>query len=383
MAKAQTTDKTTNPMTVFRGDLARMEQQFAAALPPQMPVARFIRVVLTAVQNKPELLNADRQSLFNSCMKAAQDGLLPDGREGTITVYNEKVPNTNTKIKKAVWMPMVAGIRKKVRQSGELYDFYQHVVHQGDEFEYELGDHAFIKHKPADKGGRTRPVTHAYSVAIYKGPPGTPFDELPRSFEVMNVDEIEDVRRKYARAEGGPWSEPVAYPEMCRKTVARLHSKSLPMSTDVIGVINRDNELYQLEHQRADEHRALPQRDRTTTAAFDHFAGVDEGSPDATTVDASEGAGATDASSNQHTGGAASPTSSQSPTRGDAAPPPTDPESYLKFVETLVAKTREDGKDPLTLKPWLVSDQQRALRSTCHVDKETYDKALALIEAPK
>ena len=62
--------------------LKKRESQFAAALPAHMPVERFMRVVLTAAQNNPDLVRADRPSFFNACMKAAQDGLLPDGREG-------------------------------------------------------------------------------------------------------------------------------------------------------------------------------------------------------------------------------------------------------------------------------------------------------------
>ena len=56
---------------VFRADLVRMEQQFVAALPAHIPVERFMRVVMTAVQNNPELLKCTRQSLFNACVRAA------------------------------------------------------------------------------------------------------------------------------------------------------------------------------------------------------------------------------------------------------------------------------------------------------------------------
>jgi hypothetical protein len=43
-------------------------------------------------------------------VKLAQDGLLPDGREAAVVMFGNK----------AQAMPMIAGILKKVRQSGEV-----------------------------------------------------------------------------------------------------------------------------------------------------------------------------------------------------------------------------------------------------------------------
>src|SRR3990167_4436107 len=71
--------------------LTKLEPQFKAALPPQIPAERFLRVLLTGVQQSPEIIQADRQSLFAAAMRAAQDGLLPDGREAALVVFNKNV----------------------------------------------------------------------------------------------------------------------------------------------------------------------------------------------------------------------------------------------------------------------------------------------------
>lgn len=63
----------------IRNTLEKQKGEIAKALPEDIPAERFIRTALTAVQVNPDLLDADRQSLFIACMKAAQDGLLPDG----------------------------------------------------------------------------------------------------------------------------------------------------------------------------------------------------------------------------------------------------------------------------------------------------------------
>src|SRR5712671_3442422 len=104
----------TNQIAEVRLQLDTMLGQFAAVLPKHITAERFGRVVLTAIQNNPELLDCDRRSMWNAAMRAANDGLLPDGRLGAIVIY--KVSG----IKRAQWLPMIAGLRQKVRNSGEI-----------------------------------------------------------------------------------------------------------------------------------------------------------------------------------------------------------------------------------------------------------------------
>lgn len=228
---AATAEKNANPLVVFKHQLDQREEQFKAVLPAHIPAERFMRVVLTAVQNSPGFLQkVDRQSLFNSAIRAAQDGLLPDGREGAIVEFAGK----------AQWMPMIAGLRKKVRNSGEIATWEAHVVFEEDAFEFELGDEPFIRHRPST-GDRGKPIG-AYSIATLK--------TGEKSREFMSIKEIEKVRN-VSRAKDsatGPWKN--WFEEMCRKTVARRHSKVLPMSTDLDDLIRRDDDLYDMEGAR-------------------------------------------------------------------------------------------------------------------------------------
>ena len=235
-----------NPVVVLRHEMQGMEAQFKAALPAHIPAERFMRVLMTAIQNNPKLVNVDRRSLWNAAMRAAQDGLLPDGREGAIVDYKGKHGPV------AQWMPMIAGLRKKVRNSGEIATWDAHVVHEKDRFEFRLGDDPLIVHEPsldADPGK----VIAAYSIATLKSG--------EKSREVMSVAEIERVReRSRVKSADGPWF--TDYAEMCRKTVVRRHSKSLPMSTDLDDLIRRDDELYDLKGaaDRSEEKPALADR---------------------------------------------------------------------------------------------------------------------------
>ena len=214
------------PIQAMRGTLTSMAPEFQAALPPQIPVEKFIRTTLTAIQMQPDLLNADRRSLLGSCMKAAQDGLLCDGREAALVIFNSKSGRT------VQYMPMVGGILKKIRNSGELASISAQVVYDKDHFDYELGDDERIVHKPFLGKERGSPIA-VYGIAKTKD--GAIYRE------VMSVDEVEQVR-KVSRASGnGPWVQ--WWGEMAKKTVIRRLAKRLPSSADVDSVLDADNEV--------------------------------------------------------------------------------------------------------------------------------------------
>jgi recombination protein RecT len=221
--------KVLKPADALRGELSRMESQFKAALPPQITVEKFMRVVMTAVQGNPELLNANRQSLYQACMHSAQDGLLPDGREAALVIY--KISGEPT----ARYMIMVGGILKKIRNSGELSSITAQVVYANDEFDYwldEVGEH--IKHRPlldGERGGRRL----CYAVARTKD------DGLYTEF--MTTKQVEEVKNSSRAKNSGPWSGPFE-DEMWRKTVIRRLSKRLPMSTDLEAAIKSDDDLH-------------------------------------------------------------------------------------------------------------------------------------------
>ena len=213
------------PIEAMRGTLVKMTPEFHAALPPQIPVEKFIRTTLTAVQMNPELLGADRRSLLGACMKAAQDGLLLDGREAAPVIFRTKDGP------KVQYMPMVGGILKKIRNSGELASISAHVAYDKDQFEYELGDNENITHKPFLGEDRGRPIA-VYAVAKTKD--GAIYRE------VMSVADVEKVRAASRAKDSGPWVQ--WWDEMAKKTVIRRMAKRLPSSADVDQVLMSDNE---------------------------------------------------------------------------------------------------------------------------------------------
>lgn len=215
------------PIDGMRNTLKAMTPEFQAALPPQIPVEKFIRTTMTAIQMQPGLLNADKRSLLASTMKAAQDGLLCDGREAALVIYGTKQGPM------VQYLPMVGGILKKIRNSGELASIGAHVVYERDQFEYELGDDERIAHKPFLGADRGQPIA-AYAIAKTKD--GAIYRE------VMSVADIEKVRAASKAKNGGPWFD--WWDEMARKTVIRRLAKRLPSSADLDQVLDHDNENF-------------------------------------------------------------------------------------------------------------------------------------------
>lgn len=202
------------------------------ALPPGVDVDRFVRVTLTAIQQNPKIAEADRQSLYNSAIRAASDGLLPDGREGAFVEFRAK-DGDGRWIAKVQWMPMVGGIIKRLAGAGISID--AQVVYENDEFEQTLGDDAAIHHKAPKLGTPRGKPLGVYAIA-----------RLPNSMimrEVMDTEQIEQVRAASKSKDSGPWA--AWWTEMARKTVIRRLAKRLPiLDPHIAETIQRDDDLY-------------------------------------------------------------------------------------------------------------------------------------------
>lgn len=236
----------------LKQEIAALEPQVAAVLPEQITPKKFMRVVMTALVRNPELSAIEcRRTLLTAAVQAAQDGLLPDGREGAFVIFNTNVAKrgeTKRYEPRVQWMPMVAGIRKKIYNSGEVLSLTSQVVFEGDEFKHwtdDAGEH--LLHKPNyDAENRGKPKL-AYAIARLKGDATV--------IEVMSAKQIGFVQQSSKSGDFGPWQD---WPEeMWRKTVVKRIAKSLPMDTDIQRALDRDNELYELKRVASDARDAF------------------------------------------------------------------------------------------------------------------------------
>lgn len=196
----------------LRHQLTSMQPQFKAALPSHVSPEKFVRVAMTALQTNPDLQRADKRTLFGSFTRAAQMGLLPDGREGAVVMFGQN----------AQFMPMIGGVLKLVRNSGELASLDALAVYASDKFTYRPGMDPVPVHEP-DWFGDRGDVIGVYAVAKMKD--GAAY------VEIMNKAQVEKVRAVSRAGKSGPWV--TWWEEMARKTVLRRLAKRLPMSTDL------------------------------------------------------------------------------------------------------------------------------------------------------
>ena len=218
-----TTIKPQTPIAQMRTQLMAMTPEFKNALPSHITPEKFQRVILTVVQQQPDLLNADRRSLFASCLKCAADGLIPDGREAALVLFGRQV----------TYIPMFGGIQKRIRNSGEVASVQAHVIYEKDHFIIRRGLNETIEHTPLFPGDRGQAIG-AYAIAKFK-------NGSDPVFEVMDREEIEKVRSVSRAAKNGPWVQ--WWDQQARKTVFKRLAKWLPMDADVDELIRRDDEI--------------------------------------------------------------------------------------------------------------------------------------------
>lgn len=216
--------------------LVKMTGEIEKVLPKSMMQAsdKFMRTIQTAIQLQPALAECSQRSLFSSILKAAADGLVLDGREAALVVFNGKNG------KEANYIPMFPGVIKKVRQSGEISVFNSFVVYQNDEFEVHYGMEPSLTHRPTIEGD-AGPAIGAYAVCHFK--------DGGVDVEFMTKGEIERIRQMSKGKNLAPWKD--HWPEMARKTVIHRISKRLPMSPEASVMMRRLEEMYDMNDRGA------------------------------------------------------------------------------------------------------------------------------------
>jgi len=223
------------------------ETQLTMALPPHINVKKFQRVIITAVNNDPKLIESDKRSLYAACMQCAQDGLVPDGREAALVCFNTNIAKKGQKpqyVKKVQYMPMTAGILKKIRNSGELKHIDAAVVYESDEWEYYTDRQGpYFKHVPDLTLDRTvqnndfSQVKHVFAYAITK--------DGQLHVRVLTVAQVEKARAVSKAKDGPAWKG--WWDGMAEKTAIKSLAKKLPMSSDLEAFMHRDDELNDFE----------------------------------------------------------------------------------------------------------------------------------------
>lgn len=207
---------------------ANKEQMFQA-LPAHVTADRLIRVSLNCIRATPKLLDCTPASLFGAITESATLGLECNGVLG----HAYLIPYG----KECVLVPGYKGLIDLVRRSGNVSTLSMEVVHQGDNFSYQLGDQPMIHHIPNDDDPERddKPITHAYAVVVLRD------GGIQR--KVWTTAKIDKHKERYSKAwkkADSPWR--TAWPVMAKKTVIRdmINRGEIPTSVEVMTLAARD-----------------------------------------------------------------------------------------------------------------------------------------------
>jgi len=205
-----------------------MEGEIAKALPAVITPERFTRMVLSALSVNPKLAECTPKSFLGAMMTAAQLGVEPNTALGQAYL----IPYRNHGVMECQFQLGYKGLIDLAYRSGEVSIIQAHVVHENDEFTYELGLDPQLKHVPATSN---RGEAIAY-YAMFKTKSGG------YGFEVMSIDDVRNHAKRYSKSfSNGPWQ--TNFDEMAKKTVLKSTLKYAPLKSDFVRGIAQDETI--------------------------------------------------------------------------------------------------------------------------------------------
>lgn len=192
---------------------------------------RFMLLLKKACAENPSIYSCSVNSVFGSYMTAVQLGLEPN----TPTGYAYLIPRRNN-AKGTVDLNFQVGYQgllELMYRSGTIKSVAAEVVYKQDEFDYEFGTEARLRHVPHPGAKTDQDIEYAYAIAdtVNGGKP----------FVVMTREDIERIRKATSKADTkfSPWNS--WYPEMCKKTVLKRLIKLLPKSVEMSKAVDVDS----------------------------------------------------------------------------------------------------------------------------------------------
>jgi len=230
-----------------QGNLITLINQSASelskVLPNHMNPERMARIALTAIRLNPKLAQCTPESFLGSLFVLAQIGLEPiAGRAYLLPFRNNRKQMVNGK---EVWRSQLE-VQALIGYKGMAELFYRHeaastidmqTVYKNDEFSYEYGTNAYLKHKPS-MGDRGEVIGY-YAIATMKAG-GTKFHYVSKEQAIEHGKKHSKVFDKKTGhfMPGTPWVNDVD--AMGMKTVLIQLAKLLPLSVEMQRAVSVD-----------------------------------------------------------------------------------------------------------------------------------------------
>ena len=216
--------------------------ELSLALPEHMRAERLVRIATTNIRQVPQLAKCTPESWVGGRFYAPQLGIEPiAGRAYILPFYNSKKKEDGSwhKVLEAQFLIGYKGLAELFYRHEKAVMLNWGVVKAGDEFKYELGTEAYLKHIPAQERGETLGF---YVIAdLGKAKP----------FLYMTLAECLEHGMKHSKTfdkkanqgagafyDASPWN--TNRDAMCLKTVLIQLCKVLPLSFEIQRAIEQD-----------------------------------------------------------------------------------------------------------------------------------------------
>lgn len=239
-------NQVSNVVSVLSGQKEAIEQ----SLPSHISYDKFRNVAITASMTNPDLNQATMSSLATAFIQCAKDSLLPDGKEAAIVIYNKKQGSQYVKV--ANYIPMVQGVIKRLRQSGEVEYINSKVVYAGDHFDYQMTSKGEdIEYKPTFIPSQRGEVVLAFAIARLKSGEAV-VEIMPKEDidKIMRLSKSSIDKKTGKVVEWSVWGQ--FYNRMAEKTVIHALAKRLPNSSEVRTMLERDIDIQDVTKKEDD-----------------------------------------------------------------------------------------------------------------------------------
>jgi len=204
-----------------------MREQFARALPKHLTPERFARVAITALTRTPKFQECTPESVMKCLLDCSAMGIEPDNRRAYLIPYKRE----------CTLIISYMGLIELIRRSGDVVSIRAETVCEKDHFAWSNGEIEHSINWREDRGE----AQAVYAEAVMKSG--------ERQAAVMTRAEVNAIRDRssgyqYAIREkkDHPWI--TDWPEMAKKTAVRRLSKMLPLSSEIMDHVTRDDDQF-------------------------------------------------------------------------------------------------------------------------------------------
>lgn len=210
--------------------MANVQEQLARALPRHLTPDRFVRVAITALTRTPKLAECTQESFMKCLLDLSAMGLEPDGRRAHLIPYE----NRKEGIVECQLIVDYKGLVELIRRSGDVVSIRAETVCEKDGFSWNNG---IVSHEVNWREDRGK-VQAVYAESVMKSG--------EKQTAVMTLTEIEGIKKRSKASSFGPWVSD--WSEMAKKTVVRRLSKMLPLSSEIMDHVTKDDDQFAMRN---------------------------------------------------------------------------------------------------------------------------------------